>query len=237
MSTVLVTGGSGGIGRAICLAFAQEGFDIAFCYDKNGRGAEETAELLRKTAAGVQVFRCDVSDEKSVEEMFASVYGLEILVNNAGISSFGLIQETSLAQWERVFRVNMTGAFLCTRAAIPKLLRRGNGCIVNISSMWGEVGASCEAAYSASKAALIGFTKAAAKELGPSGIRVNAVACGMIDTEMNAVFSAEEREDFVKKLPVAREGSAEEVAKSVLFLAKNKYITGEILRINGGAVI
>ena len=161
----------------------------------------------------------------------------QVLVNNAGISSFGLIQDTPLSQWEAIFRVNMTGAFLCTRAAIPKFLKRGEGCIVNISSMWGETGASCEAAYSASKAALLGFTKAAAKELGPSGIRVNAVTCGMIDTKMNEVLSAEDRLEFIRNLPIPREGTAYEVAEAVLFLSKNKYITGEILRINGGAVI
>ena len=237
MSTVLVTGGSRGIGREICLTFAEAGYDVAFCYSKDSIGAEGTISLLQKKGTGVQAFRCDVSDEKSVEEMFSSIYGLEVLVNNAGISSFGLIQDTPLSQWEAIFRVNMTGAFLCTRAAIPKFLKRGEGCIVNISSMWGETGASCEAAYSASKAALLGFTKAAAKELGPSGIRVNAVTCGMIDTKMNEVLSAEDRLEFIRNLPIPREGTAYEVAEAVLFLSKNKYITGEILRINGGAVI
>lgn len=238
MSTVLVTGGSGGIGRAICLAFALEGFDIAFCYDKNGDGAEETAELLRKAGAGVQVFHCDVSDEKSVEEMFSSVYGLEILVNNAGISSFGLIQEISLAQWERVFRVNMTGAFLCTRAAIPKLLRRGNGCIVNISSMWGEVGASCEAVYSSCKAGIIGFTKALAKELGPSGIRVNCVSPGVIDTDMNKELDDETINALCRDTPLMRIGSPEDVAGVIGFLASpdSGFITGQVLPVNGGII-
>lgn len=237
MSTVLVTGGSRGIGRAICLAFAEAGYDVAFCYAKDGAGAEKTRAMLERTGAGVQCFCCDVSNEQSVQEMFSSLFGLEVLVNNAGISSFGMIQETSLAQWERVFAVNSTGAFLCTRAAVPKFLQRGEGCVINVSSMWGETGASCEAAYSASKAALIGFTKAAAKELGPSNIRVNALSCGMIGTKMNEVLSAEDRRAFVRDLPVAREGSAEEVAQAALFLAKNRYITGEVLRINGGAVI
>lgn len=237
MSTALVTGASRGIGREICLAFAGAGYDIAFCYSKDEDGAKETISLLEKSGAGVQCFCCDVSDEKSVKDMFSSVYGLEVLVNNAGISSFGLIQETSLAQWQRVFAVNSTGAFLCTREAVPKFLQRGEGCVINISSLWGETGASCEAAYSASKAALIGFTKAAAKELGPSRIRVNAISCGMIDTKMNEKFSAEEMADFVHRLPIAREGTAKEVAKAALFLAKNKYITGEVLRINGGALI
>ena len=159
-----------------------------------------------------------------------------MLVNNAGVASYGLIQDMPLSEWNRVFSVNMTGAFLCTRAAIPKLRARG-GCIVNVASMWGEVGASCEAAYSASKAALIGFTKAAAKELGPAGIRVNAVSCGMIETEMNARFSAREKAAFTDTIPSGRQGTAEEAAAAVRFLAESKYITGEILRVNGGAVI
>ena len=236
MSTVLVTGGSRGIGREICISFAKAGYDIAFCYQKDAKGAKETLELIRKAGGEASVFCCDVSDEQQVERMFSSVFGLEILVNNAGMASFGLIQDMSLCEWNKVFSVNMTGAFLCTRAAIPKLRSRG-GCIINVSSMWGEVGASCEAAYSASKAALIGFTKAAAKELGPCGIRVNAVSCGMIETQMNSRFSAEEVETFTDSIPLKRQGSPEEVARAVRFLAENRYITGEILRVNGGAVI
>ena len=236
MSTVLVTGGSRGIGREICISFAKAGYDIAFCYQKDEKGAKETLDLIRMAGGEASVFCCDVSDEQQVERMFSSVFGLEILVNNAGMASFGLIQDMSLCEWNRVFSVNMTGAFLCTRAAIPKLRSRG-GCIINVSSMWGEVGASCEAAYSASKAALIGFTKAAAKELGPCGIRVNAVSCGMIETQMNSRFSAEEVETFTDSIPLKRQGSPEEVARAVRFLAENRYITGEILRVNGGAVI
>ncbi len=236
MSTVLVTGGSRGIGREICISFAKAGYDIAFCYQKDEKGAKETLDLIRKAGGEASVFCCDVSDEKQVERMFSSVFGLEILVNNAGAASFGLIQDMSLCEWNKVFSVNMTGAFLCTRAAIPKLRSRG-GCIINVASMWGEVGASCEAAYSASKAALIGFTKAAAKELGPCGIRVNAVSCGMIETQMNSRFSAEEVETFTDSIPLKRQGSPEEVAQAVRFLAENRYITGEILRVNGGAVI
>ena len=236
MSTVLVTGGSRGIGREICISFAKAGYDIAFCYQKDEKGAKETLDLIRMAGGEASVFCCDVSDEQQVERMFSSVFGLEILVNNAGTASFGLIQDMSLCEWNRVFSVNMTGAFLCTRAAIPKLRSRG-GCIINVASMWGEVGASCEAAYSASKAALIGFTKAAAKELGPCGIRVNAVSCGMIETQMNSRFSAEEVEIFTDSIPLKRQGSPEEVARAVCFLAENRYITGEILRVNGGAVI
>lgn len=238
MSTVLVTGASRGIGREIAVAFAEAGHDVAFCFSKDKAGAEETARLIRAAGGEALPFFADVSEEKQVEEMFSALLGLEIVVNNAGISLFSEIAETSLSDWERVFAVNVRGAFLCTRAAVPKLLKRGGGCIVNVSSMWGETGASCESAYSASKAALIGFTKAAAKELAPSGIRVNCVAPGIIDTEMNAHLSREEREAFVcENVPLLREGTAGEVARAVLFLAKHPYITGEVLRVNGGAVI
>ncbi len=233
---VLVTGGSRGIGRAVCLAFAQDGSDVAFCYSKDEAGAAETARLIERAGAGALAIRCDVSDEEQVREMFAAVPSLTVLVNNAGIAQFGEISDTSLAEWNRVMAVNAGGAFLCTRAAVPKFMRRGEGCIVNISSVWGETGGACEAAYSASKAALIGFTKAAAKELAPSNIRVNCVSCGYIETEMNARLSQEEKAEFLRDVPLGRAGTPEEVAAAVLFLAKNKYITGEVLRVNGGLV-
>lgn len=237
MSTVLVTGGSRGIGRAVCTAFAKAGYDVAFCYTKDEEGALETVQAIEDAGAGAQAFICDVSDEAQVQKMFSSVFGLDVLVNNAGISHYAQIQDTSLSDWNRVFSVNTAGAFLCTKAASEKFLKRGGGCIVNISSIWGETGASCEAAYSASKAALIGFTKAAAKEYGPSGIRVNCVSAGMIDTRMNAGFSEEARRCFTEGIPSGREGTPEEVAAAVLFLARHRYITGEVLRVNGGALI
>lgn len=233
---VLVTGGSRGIGRAVCLAFAQDGSDVAFCYSKDEAGSAETARLIERAGAGALAIRCDVSDEEQVREMFAAVPSLTVLVNNAGIAQFGEIADTSLAEWNRVMAVNAGGAFLCTRAAVPKFMRRGEGCIVNISSVWGEAGGACEAAYSASKAALIGFTKAASKELAPSNIRVNCVSCGYIETEMNARLSQEEKAEFLRGVPLGRAGTPEEVAAAVLFLAKNKYITGEVLRVNGGLV-
>lgn len=237
MSCVLVTGGSRGIGRAVCLEFARAGYDVAFCYSKDASGAEETAWLLGSLGAGVQAFRCDVSDEKQVEEMFESVLGLSVLVNNAGVALYRQVQDTSLGEWRRVMSVNADGAFLCTRAAVRKFLKRGSGSIVNVSSIWGEAGGACESAYSASKAALIGFTKACAKELAPSGIRVNCLSCGFIETGMNARFSEGERKEFFKNLPLARAGTAQEAAAAVRWLAESRYITGEILRLDGGAAL
>lgn len=233
MATALVTGGSRGIGRAVCLAFARAGYDIAFCYSRDEEGAGETLSLLSETGAGAQAFRCDVSDETQVRAMLASVLGLKVLVNNAGTALFREIRDTSYAEWRRVFDVNCGGTFLCTREALPKLRSRG-GAVINIASVWGVCGASCESAYAASKAAVIGFTKSAAKELAPEGIRVNAVVPGFVDTAMNARLSEEERRAFLEKLPLSRAGTPEEVAAAALFLAEQPYVTGEILPVCGG---
>lgn len=237
MGMVLVTGGSRGIGRVCCAAFAKAGWDVAFCYARDEAGAAETRRLIEACGAGALAFRCDVRSEAQVNEMFSALPGLSALVNNAGVSLFSQLQDTSLAQWREVFAVNCEGAFLCTRAAVPLFLRRGGGAIVNISSVWGEEGASCEAAYSASKAALIGFTKAAAKELAPSGIRVNCVSCGIVDTQMNARLTEAEKQAFLQDVPLGRQGTPEEVAASALFLARHPYITGEVLRVNGGLYV
>ena len=231
---VFVTGGSRGIGRAICEAFARTGRDVAFCYAQDEEGARETARRIEAAGAGALALRGDVSDEAAVQAMFASLPGLEILVNNAGVALFSQIQNTTAAAWRRLFAVNVDGAFYCTRAAIPGFLRRGGGSIVNVSSIWGEAGASCEAAYSATKAALIGFTKAAAKELAPSGICVNCVSCGMIDTSMNARLSADEKAAFLSSVPCGRAGTPEEAAAAAVFLATQPYVTGEVLRVDGG---
>ena len=237
MGMVLVTGGSRGIGRACCAAFAKAGWDVAFCYARDEAGAAETRRLIEACGAGALARRCDVRSEAQVNEMFSALPGLSALVNNAGVSLFSQLQDTTLAQWREVFAVNCEGAFLCTRAAVPLFLRRGGGAIVNISSVWGEEGASCEAAYSASKAALIGFTKAAAKELAPSGIRVNCVSCGIVDTQMNARLTEAEKQAFLQDVPLGRQGTPEEVAASALFLARHPYITGEVLRVNGGLYV
>ncbi len=237
MSTALVTGGSRGIGRAVCLALARAGYDVAFCWARDDAGAAETARLVERAGAGAMPLRCDVTDEAQVAATVAAVPGLSVLVNNAGTALYKQVQDTSYAEWRRVFAVNADGAFLCTRAAVPRFLRRGGGCIVNVSSVWGERGGACEAAYSASKAALIGFTKACAKELAPSGIRVNCVSCGFIDTEMNAHLSEAERAAFFADVPLRRAGTPEEAAAAVLFLVRSRYVTGEVLRVDGGVTM
>lgn len=237
MKTALITGGTKGIGKAIALAFLQQGYEVVLNYCNDEAEAIAAQEELNMLGFCPILFRADVSDENQVKEMFReffSIYNrLDVLVNNAGISFIKLFQKTTLADWERIFAVNVRGAFLCSREVINKMIERG-GCIINVSSIWGEVGASCEVAYSASKAALIGFTKALAKELAPSKVRVNCVSPGVIDTSMNAHLSSHEMEDLIEQIPLGRLGRAEEVARACIFLAENGYITGEVLSVGGG---
>ena len=228
MKQVLITGGVRGIGLAAARLFAARGYAVAVCYSSD----EESAAAARRE--GFRVLRADVSDEGQVRAMFAEIGRVDVLVNNAGISLFAQIQDTSLEDWNRVFSVNVTGAFLCTKHALPAMLKRGGGCIVNVSSVWGVAGGSCEVAYSASKAALIGFTKALAKEVGYAGVRVNCVAPGVISTRMNDCLPPAERAALRGEIPAGREGTPEEVAAAVLSLAENEYITGQTLGVDGG---
>lgn len=183
---------------------------------------------------GVETYKADVSKETEVVALFQGLKNVDILVNNAGVSLIKQIQDVTFAEYERLFSVNMGGAFLCCREASKGMISRHGGLIVNVSSVWGEVGASCESVYSASKSALIGFTKALAKELGYSGIRVNSVSPGVIDTPMNAHLSEEELQEITQEIPAGRLGSGDDVAKAVLFLEENDYVTGIDLPVNGG---
>ena len=228
MKTVLITGGTRGIGESISLAFLKKGYRVCAVYAKDDESAAKLCAL------GAEVYKADVSSEKEVEELFKKIGKVDILINNAGISLIKQIQDVSYEEFERVFAVNVGGAFLCSREATKGMLQEQKGLIVNISSIWGEVGGSCESVYSASKAALIGFTKALAKELGYSGIRVNCISPGVIDTAMNARFSQEEKESLVEEIPLQRLGVGEDVAKAVLFLEENEYITGVDLPVTGG---
>lgn len=241
MKSVLVTGASGGIGRAVALAFGDRGYGVALHYHKNEKAARETAEEIRSRGGNGEAFPADLALETEVEALFEAVersFGPpEVLVNNAGISWRGLLTDMTLADWNHVMDVNLTGVFLCCRRGMPAMIRRKSGCIINISSMWGEVGASCEAAYSASKAGLIGLTKALAKEEGPSGVRVNCVTPGVIDTPMNGGLRPEDLAALREETPLMRLGTPEDVARAVVFLAESEFITGQILGVNGGFVI
>lgn len=228
----LVTGGTRGIGLAVCRLLNERGCRVTALYARD----EEGAECARRALPSVQFVRADVSNEKEVEEVFAGLPSLDVLVNNAGVAHFSQVQDVSLADFGRVMGVNAGGVFLCVKHAVPKMLSRG-GAIVNVSSVWGQTGGSCESVYSASKGAVIAFTKAVAKELAPSNITVNCVCPGVIDTAMNARLSEADKSALCEEIPLGRFGTPEEVAMSILFLAENRYITGQVLGVNGGFYI
>ncbi len=241
MKNVLITGASGGIGKAIALAFGRAGYDVALHYRTGETSARETAVQLQDMGRRAVCIPADLADEAQVEALFTEAETalgfIGTLVNCAGVGWRGLFTDMTLAEWEQILRVDLTSVFLCCRRALIPMLREHRGSIVNISSMWGQVGASCEAAYSAAKAGVIGLTKALAKEEGPSGIRVNCVAPGVIDTPMNAGLTPQDMEALQEETPLMRIGTPEEVAQSVLLLAENEFITGQVLGVSGGFVI
>lgn len=233
MSVVLITGGTGAIGEAIAEDFSNTG-DVIFTYNSNSGRAALLAEKLKCSCV-----RMDTSDADSVNSAVRDIlrdFGhIDILINNAGISLIKPFLDTSYEDWQHMIDVNLTGVFNVTRAVVPSMVNRKSGAIVNISSIWGVRGASCESAYSAAKAGVIGFTQALARELGPSGITVNAVAPGVIDSPMNSShLSAEELAALCDETPVCRLGQPCEVAKAVRALAENKFITGQVLTVDGG---
>lgn len=232
----LITGASRGIGAAIAAQLAKDGFDLLLCCRKNAELLESLAASLR-TENGVCVTTAvgDVSDPAFVSSLFQNLPRLDLLVNNAGISTIGLLQDMTDAQWLEQMNANVNSVFYLCRAAIPVMLREHSGRIINLSSVWGSVGASMECAYSASKGSIDALTRSLAKELAPSGIAVNAVAPGFIDTEMNNHLSAEEKEMLCEEIPAGRAGTPAEVASLVSLLAQAPvYLTGQILRIDGG---
>lgn len=228
----VITGGSRGIGAAAAELFAAKGHRVYFLYEKEHEAARGVAE---KT--GATPICCDVADEEAVKAAFSQIGDVDILVNNAGICYYGLMSQMTGAQWDRIFDVNVKGIFHCVNAAMPAFLRKQRGCIINVSSMWGRTGASCEAAYSATKGAVIALTKALAKELGPSGIRVNAVAPGVILTDMCAEVSQDILEEMAQEAPVGRNGTPMDVARAMEYLAEAEFVTGHILNVDGGYVI
>ena len=238
MKTVLVTGGSRGIGCEIVRLFRENGYNVAFTY----KSSREAAEALAKETGALAIMADSAKEAdvlSAVNETLSAFGRIDCLINNAAISSFSLFTDITLDEWNNMLAVNLTGAFLYSKGVIPDMLKRKSGRIINITSMWGLVGASCEVAYSAAKAGLIGFTKALAKELGPSGITVNAVAPGVIETPMNNTLDAAIKASLADDTPVGRLGKPEDVAASVLFLASDAaaFITGEVLNISGGFVI
>lgn len=234
MRHIVITGGSRGIGAALVRCFTGNNDRVWFLYEKNDQAAERVA---RET--GAKALRCDVADENQVTAAFAQIPQVDVLINNAGIADYDPINWVEPARFRRIMDVNVTGTYLCIRAALPSMLQRQRGAIVNTASIWGLVGASCETAYSASKAAVIGLTKALAKELGPSGIRVNAVAPGVIVTDMVNNVSPETLEALRRETPLEKLGAPEQVADAVFYLASEQaaFITGQVLNVSGGFVI
>ena len=232
MSTVLITGGSRGIGAAAVELFAGRGDRVAFLYEKEHAAAEAVA-----AKTGARAICCDVADLEAVRAAVASVGDIDILICNAGICHYGLMSMTDETIWDRLFAVNVKGIYNCVNAAMSGFLKKQSGCIITVSSMWGQVGASCEVAYSATKGAVIAMTKALAQELGPSGIRVNCVAPGVILTDMCANVDPETLEELREETPVGRNGTPEDVAKAFGYLADAAFITGQVLGVNGGFII
>lgn len=244
MAVVLITGGSRGIGAACAEAFAAKGYDIAV----NFLNSKEKAESLCEWLSAAYSVRCmavgaDVSDydaaQKMAESVSAELGTVDILVNNAGVSHSGLFTELAPDQWRRIIDTDLSSVYNCCHAVLPGMIRAHSGCVLNISSMWGEVGASCEVAYSAAKAGVIGLTKALAKELGPSGMRVNCIAPGVIMTDMMAEYDESTLASLREETPLGRLGTPADIAKAAVFLCSDDaaFITGQVLGVNGGFVI
>lgn len=238
---VLVTGSSRGIGKAIAYAFLKAGATVVLNSGRNLQTLVQTYESFKCEGLDCSYFFGDLSSFETCKELFEMMHTTykrypSIIINNVGISHVGLLTDTPPALWQQIMGTNLDTAYHCCYLGVPSMVGAQKGCIINISSIWGMCGASCEVAYSTSKSALNGFTKALAKELGPSHIRVNAIACGWIDTEMNAHFSAEEKEAFTDEVPLCRTGTPEEVASTCLYLAgeASSYMTGQILTLDGG---
>lgn len=243
MDTVLITGAATGIGRATALSFAADGYNVAVHYNKSEQAALNLCADIAQQGGRAMAVHADVSDAAQVRTMVQrvnEVFGhIDILVNNAGIAQSKLFTELAADDWDAMFDVNVKGVFHCCQSVLPGMISRKKGCIINVSSIWGLVGASCEVHYSAAKAAVIGLTKALAKELGPSGIRVNAVAPGVIETDMIAGLDRQTREALKEETPLCRIGRAEDVAQTIRFLASEGagFVTGQVISPNGGFVI
>ncbi len=241
--TVIVTGGSKGIGAATAILFAQKGWNVCVNFNESYESASLLCRSLTENGFSVMAQKANVANKMEVDLMVKETLykfgSLDVIINNAGIAYEGLITDTDEVDFDRIIDVNLKGVFNCCKAVTPAMVSRKSGCIINISSMWGQVGASCEVAYSAAKAGVIGLTKALAKELAPSGITVNCIAPGIIETGMNSNLTVEELNDFVNEVPLGRMGSADEIAEAAYFLSSPaaEYITGQVLGINGGYVI
>ena len=243
-TTVLITGASRGIGAECARTFAKNGYNVAINYFRSEKNALDLKAEINDGGGVAEIFKADVSDEKQVEEMISAVvkrFGkVNVLVANAGVSKSGVFSDMTQSDYDKIFDTNVRGMFNVVKGVLPHMYERESGSIVTISSIWGQTGGSCEVLYSMSKAAIIGMTKALAKEVGPMHIRVNSVSPGAIDTDMLSCLTDEEKEDFIMQTPLNRLGKPKDVADAVLFLAdddKSSFITGHVLSVNGGYFI
>jgi len=241
--TVLITGASKGIGANMAIRFAESGYNVIMNYNTSVQSAILLQKSLKESGYSVIAYKANVKNRLEVDLMIKeAIYrfgGIDVLINNAGVANQSLITDISEQEWNDIIGVNLTGVFNCTQAVLPHMINQKSGSIINISSMWGEVGASCEVAYSAAKAGVIGLTKALAKEVGPSGITVNCITPGLIDTAMNQNLAIEDVTAIIDETPLGRIGTTDDIASAALFLASEQasYITGQVLGINGGFVV
>lgn len=241
--TVLITGGSRGIGKALSKAFAKEGYNVLINFNKSENEAKELYTILNEKNFSVKLFKADVSNRENVENMMdycvKEFGGLDVLVNNAGISQDKLFTDITDEDWDNMMNINLKGSFYCSQVALKYMISEKKGNIINISSIWGISGASCEVHYSITKAGMIGMTKALAKEVGPSNIRVNSIAPGVINTDMLSGYNEEDINVLVEETPLMRLGTPEDIANCAIFLASDKsnFITGQVISPNGGFVI
>ncbi len=240
MKTAIITGASRGIGKATAILFARKGYNTVICYNNSKEAADALCSELNGEGLSAITYKVDVSRSGEASKLFSDIYrefgSIDVLVNNAGVCSFGILTDITDEEFDRVNGINYNGTFFCSREAVRYMIKEHKGSIVNVSSIWGICGSSCESIYSASKAAVIGLTKALAKELGPSGIRVNCIAPGVIATEMNATLTEETMTELSEATPLCRIGEPEEVAEAIFFLASDSasFITGQVLSVDGG---
>lgn len=235
---VVVTGGSRGIGAQIVKTLANENYKVILNYNNSKEQAEKIQQELLELGKEIEIIKADVSKKEEAEKLIQFAINkfnkIDILINNAGISQEGLFTDVTEEEWQKIINTNLNSVFYCNQQALKYMIQEQQGCIINISSIWGETGASCEVAYSTTKAAINGMTKALAKEVGPSNIRVNAIAPGIIDTDMNKNLTIEERKQIKEQIPLNKIGKAIDIAKCVKWLIEDEYTTGQIISINGG---
>ena len=238
MKTVIVTGGSRGIGKCIAENLAKEGYNVVLNYNKSVKEAKKTKEELEKQGIKIEIYKADVSKREEVTKLIKFTLGkfgnIDVLINNAGIDQIKMFVDITDNDWENMLQNNLNSVFYMCQETIPYMVNKKEGSIINISSIWGQIGASCESHYAATKAAIDAITKSLAKELGESNIRVNSIAPGIIDTEMNDNLSKEDKEEIIKEIPLRKIGKKEDIAKCVKWLLEDEYVTGQVIGINGG---